>query len=143
MKRSGVVRTAAVLGIGLAALMMELIPPQAVGTQVSDDEARAIWGAACAKMKKQAQGACTTNQASNCTGATGCNNKKCAFQCFPTSLYVADGAGTLMDTTDTGPCAKVIKPDCELILRGCTCTGGANTDCTPSPNDQVPNSCNR
>ena len=83
MKRSEIVRTAAVLGIGFAALMMELIPPQAVGTQVSDNEARAIWGTACSNKKKQAQGACTTNQASTCTGAVNCMRREMRFSVLP------------------------------------------------------------
>ena len=37
-----------------------------VGTQITDNAAKSLWGGDCAMLDKEAQGACTTKQANSC-----------------------------------------------------------------------------
>lgn len=114
-----------------------------IGTQIADNAAKSLWGGDCSWLDTQAQGACTTNQSTDCllyihVWSLACYSK-CAFQCSSTSRVV-NGSSSFGNIVSQGQCASVIEPQCQLIgdpfppvFAHCECTGGSNTTCAADP----------
>ena len=109
---------------------------QSIGSPVTDRDAAKVWGGECSWLDRQAQGACTTSQQTDCElYITGCIGW-CAFNCTVAARMV-DGTSYFGTIVDEGPCATVTEPDCVFVRLWCGCSGGSSTGCYVSPSNYV------
>ena len=95
-------------------LSVGIFSTETIGTQIADNAAKNLWGGDCSRLDRQAQGACTTHQATSCDLYVNVSCiGVCGYQCSSTSRMVS-GSSYFGTIVFQGQCASVVEPECTL-----------------------------